>query len=305
MSTEQSTGTTRREAAIDTELAELSKQSAKLARGITWKLNALHSLTGDRQALAGRWKRLDGETLVIAEAMLKAKPDFDRKYGYGTEGGIFRALSEMTALKGEHAIVLSRISELDAIFRAAPWSRFFLVLNAGGHIHSSMRCATCRPTTAFGWLPELSGLAEADAVEAQGPYLCSVCFPSAPAEWRRDRADVPDAARIARDAAKAGRAARLAAKTLTEDEQFRDYSGDRVTTVAGCKEALRDEIAFRDCSGTGPHPWHPASVTAAGMARAVLLAREARQPGTGATEDEISKIVASAITRNRKEGARI
>lgn len=63
------------------------------------------------------------------------------------------------------------------------WSRFFLVTSSRGHIHSSMSCSTCRPTTTYGWLPELSGLTEAEAVNDHGPALCSVCFPSAPVEW--------------------------------------------------------------------------------------------------------------------------
>ena len=62
------------------------------------------------------------------------------------------------------------------------WSRFFIVKNAGGHIHWTMSCSTCYPTTDFGWLPNLSGLTEADAVEEWGGILCSVCFPSAPVE---------------------------------------------------------------------------------------------------------------------------
>lgn len=63
------------------------------------------------------------------------------------------------------------------------WSRFFLVTSSPGHIHSSMYCSTCRPTTTFGWLPELSGKTEAVAVDEHGPTLCSVCFPSAPVDW--------------------------------------------------------------------------------------------------------------------------
>lgn len=62
------------------------------------------------------------------------------------------------------------------------WSRFFVVTSSTGHIHSSMHCSTCRPTTTYGWLPELSGKSEAEAVEAHGPALCSICFPSAPVE---------------------------------------------------------------------------------------------------------------------------
>jgi hypothetical protein len=64
------------------------------------------------------------------------------------------------------------------------WSRFYLV--AGGHIHSSMDCSSCnkgRDATKFIWLPNLSGLTEAEAVEDQGAILCTVCFPSAPVEY--------------------------------------------------------------------------------------------------------------------------
>jgi hypothetical protein len=45
-----------------------------------------------------------------------------------------------------------------------------------------MHCHTCRPSTTYGWLPELSGKDEAEAVAQLGPNLCSVCFPSAPVE---------------------------------------------------------------------------------------------------------------------------
>lgn len=63
------------------------------------------------------------------------------------------------------------------------WSRFFLVQNTNGHIHSTLHCSTCRWDTDFAWLPELSGLTEADAVAEYGEILCSVCYPSAPSEW--------------------------------------------------------------------------------------------------------------------------
>jgi hypothetical protein len=63
------------------------------------------------------------------------------------------------------------------------WSRFFLVTNNGGHIHRSMNCSTCYPSTGYAWLPELSGLSEADAVAEYGSILCSICYPSAPVEW--------------------------------------------------------------------------------------------------------------------------
>lgn len=63
------------------------------------------------------------------------------------------------------------------------WSRFFLVNNNNGHIHRTTSCSTCYWTTSFSWLPALSGLTEAEAVEEWGGILCSVCFPTAPVEW--------------------------------------------------------------------------------------------------------------------------
>lgn len=89
----------------------------------------------------------------------------------------------------ERALVIEQETyPYEAEYRRRPWSRFFLVRNSGGHIHSSMACSTCYPTTRFGWLPELSGLSEPDAVKAHGAILCTVCYPSAPVEWtdRRD-----------------------------------------------------------------------------------------------------------------------
>jgi hypothetical protein len=61
------------------------------------------------------------------------------------------------------------------------WSRFFMV--PGGHIHSSGNCHTLRYDTDVRWLPTLSGLTEADAVEEHGEILCSHCFPTAPVAW--------------------------------------------------------------------------------------------------------------------------
>jgi hypothetical protein len=58
------------------------------------------------------------------------------------------------------------------------WSRFFLVK----HIHSNQRCSSFRPTTRVGWLPNVSGLTEVEAVKEHGETLCTICFPSAPVE---------------------------------------------------------------------------------------------------------------------------
>ena len=65
------------------------------------------------------------------------------------------------------------------------WNRFFLVQ----HIHSSQHCSSFRPTTKVGWLPDVSGLTEAEAVKAHGATLCTICFPSAPTELTTQQDD--------------------------------------------------------------------------------------------------------------------
>lgn len=94
-----------------------------------------------------------------------------------------RALSGLAEHRAEVRRLRAEMETLEEVYTAeGGWSRFFVVTSSAGHIHSSMSCSTCRPTTTYGWLPQLSGRTEAEAVEAHGPALCSVCFPSAPVE---------------------------------------------------------------------------------------------------------------------------
>jgi hypothetical protein len=102
--------------------------------------------------------------------------------GYDISHGYRRTfaweLANVTAAQAEVDRERAEFDRLNAAYTG--WSRFFVVTSSTGHIHSNMRCSTCRWTTTFGWLPNLSGLTEADAVAECGPALCSVCFPSAP-----------------------------------------------------------------------------------------------------------------------------
>lgn len=65
------------------------------------------------------------------------------------------------------------------------WNRFFLVQ----HIHNTAHCSSFRPTTRVGWLPDVSGLTEAEAVAEHGATLCTICFPSAPVELTTAKVD--------------------------------------------------------------------------------------------------------------------
>ena len=48
--------------------------------------------------------------------------------------------------------VMAQTAPLNMIFDRHQWSRFFLVTNQNGHVHSSRSCATTFPTTQWAWL---------------------------------------------------------------------------------------------------------------------------------------------------------
>lgn len=75
------------------------------------------------------------------------------------------------------------IAEFNDAFRArGGWTRAYLVLNSNGHVHSSMHCSTCFPTTRYHWLTQVSDHSEDEIVEKAGERACTVCYPSAPVE---------------------------------------------------------------------------------------------------------------------------
>jgi len=110
-------------------------------------------------------------------------------------------LAERDALHGKLEDLAARTAKLDELYTG--WSRFYVV--GGGHIHSSMACTTCYPTTLFGWLPELSGHDEREAVAACGPMLCSVCYPTAPVDHQGGTFTQAEADQIAKGGLKVAR----------------------------------------------------------------------------------------------------
>ena len=83
---------------------------------------------------------------------------------------------EIDNLKGQ-------IMDYEDEYRArGGWTRAFLVTNGNGHVHSSMACSTCFPTTRYHWVTSLSDHDETEVVEAAGERACTVCYPSAPVE---------------------------------------------------------------------------------------------------------------------------
>lgn len=182
---------------VDTLLAGLYRagQDNEARRGSA--LSTLHRVTGSevRQRGYGRvsyTRSMSDEQVVevVTAALVAARagtyegPISAYDLLYGAAG---RALEVLAGCVVEEARVEAESVPLEAEFARGRWSRFFVVTSSAGHVHSSMGCSTCRVSTRFGWLPELSGRSEGDVVAELGPALCSVCFPSAPVAFQGGR----------------------------------------------------------------------------------------------------------------------
>ena len=300
MSTDTTTKVTDYVAFDDAQYARHERAGKTEARLETVR-NRQHTMAGDRRETVGRrytWRRTAAEIWQTLEVMRDVHHD-------AAAGAI---LAQEQELLTELAQVVLEINENEKIYRQPQnrWNRYFRCLNSDGHIHSSLRgCPSVHATTPMGWNTRLSGQLADVVVKDLGPTLCSICFPTAPVEWRQKKSDVE---REAREAAKAAKAEARFGKMLRPGEVITVGHGrfyDTITTVAAAKDALRKEVEFRDYYGHGVHCDHEPWAAAAVLATEVLLAREARKPGTGATQAEIDRIIASAVKRNIKDGARL
>lgn len=198
---------------------------------------------------------------------------------------------DLERLDAERVPVAAEVADLNS--RYTGWSRFFLVRNNGGHIHSSMNCSTCFASTLFGWLPTVSGKTEADAVTEFGPVLCTICFPSAPVEYTGGQLHEVTAARDERAVAKAERDAKKAAKAIEPPVRVEH---DVIRTITGARSYLTGsaewDAIYTARGDAGRHPAYPLDDT--------LRVVAALAEKTGETPDEI---IAAAVKRAAKRTA--
>lgn len=168
-------------AEIDSQLAELYRAEMKLRAAVKSAIESLHYMLGERSTGRTRklWPTTDQQAREAAEARRTEVPrSYSRTFG--------DQLDKLAGIEAELAANLAEQAPLDAEYASRPWSRFLIV--AGGHIHSSRHCSTCNKgqyLTEFGWMPEMSGMDEAEALVALAEksfILCTVCFPNAPVQ---------------------------------------------------------------------------------------------------------------------------
>lgn len=253
----------------DTREATLHGTAYELQQTIASAASTIKQYAG-----AKRTHRGYSMTLAEAEATITADgftPSRSVEW-WGRQGGdVDQARGIITEARTTLADVRSKIAECEQIWRDnGRWTRFFLVTNTNGHIHSSLECSTCRETTSYAWLPAISGLTEADAVAQIGPRLCSVCFPSAPVEHRDGELHADREAREAREAEKTAKADAKRAKALTAalfegdpERYIRNDKGTttRIGTIAQAKAFIKGSVTWAIGREAGySHPCYPAHI---------------------------------------------
>lgn len=180
----------RREVQIDTAIAEAYTALIAAGHAVEQREVSILRYAGARQVKRGRryeWTLTVTEAEVAVQQAIEGKDEHERFVFNGMWQGVSDlsgALAKLTAAREARDEARENYRKLNEQYEG--WSRFFLVTQANGHIHSSMNCQTCNRNgsfTAFSWLPTLSGLGEEQAVAEHGAILCTVCFPSAPVEW--------------------------------------------------------------------------------------------------------------------------
>jgi hypothetical protein len=168
---------------VDARLADLWNAEQDEHRNVQYAISSLRwTVRTQDEARRGHEAKAEDVEARAREALETAMLN-GRDLTPWTRTDIEKGLQRLDAIRVEIVRIRGAAAPLEAEFASERWSRFFLVQNVNGHIHSSMHCSTCRWDTQYAWLPTLSGLTETDAVEEQGPRLCSVCYPTAPVEW--------------------------------------------------------------------------------------------------------------------------
>lgn len=223
---------------IDTKLAGLYERGAKLTASIRARLNTVHTLVGDVRRRTEAYKLTDQEAVAKLQEV-----GAENTYSAHRANEVLR---ELPILQRDLERVQAQKEILDGLYAEHRWTRAFIV--SGGHVHSSMSCSSCYPTTQFSWLPELSGHDEGEIVELGGERACTICYASAPVEtlsrptqlFTRDE-KAAQVEREVRAAAKAAKTAKIVRNTMVG---LVDYQGYKITTLTAAKSDLTDCFYF-------------------------------------------------------------
>jgi hypothetical protein len=170
-------------AEIDSQLAELDREALALEKRVEAAVLSLRSALGQKARTWGRGaSKVTEWPTSEADAIAEMRAKGTEYIGMGrTADSVVKRYDEAAAALAAN---LDQQAPLEAEWARRPWTRFYVV--QGGHIHKSRYCSTCNRgqyRTSFGWMPDMSGMDETEALTmlAQRAHvLCTVCFPNAP-----------------------------------------------------------------------------------------------------------------------------
>jgi hypothetical protein len=177
----------------------------------------------------------------------------------------------LQAIDRQAELFTSRRPLNDEFVDRGGWTRYWIVTNGNGHVHRSQSCSTCRPTTDFYWLAELSGMTHTKLVELSGERACTVCFPSAPVEARNRPTSIFTPAELERQERTAERERKALLKkakeiTTPNGQPLRDSLGliikTEVTAQREYIQSAAEAIVWDPANGEGPYGKRPEHVPA-------------------------------------------
>lgn len=164
---------------FDEHAAEVDQALATTRSRLRSRFDKLHRAVGDRRSPREGWARTDEQVLTAARDWVILADGGAASEATGLQ--IRGPLRDVEAAQAEVDRAREQVDGLEEAFRIrGGWNRAFLVANGNGHVHSSMGCSTCRPTTQYAWLTDYSGADEDAIVTAAGHRACTTCYPSAP-----------------------------------------------------------------------------------------------------------------------------
>ncbi len=180
----------------DTRLLELFRAAAKAEQTLIWK-DAHYRSESEGRLVRRRYGDKDTRTIAEVAADMQARRDeavpfWTEKHPEDPQRMIDYVVGKLDEVENSYREAAQAVVDAEAAIveheRAyAGWQRFWLVTSSNGLVHRSTGCSTCnkgRSATTFALVAAMSGRPIDHLVEAVGPFLCSVCFPSAPVEWQ-------------------------------------------------------------------------------------------------------------------------
>lgn len=174
------------------------------------------------EKLANLWEKINKESQrkkTLLRDLTHARGNLGR-YGI-TEGTIVQREAAIAASEATLDELIDQTAPYESEYlRRNGWARYFRVVTSGeGHVHASMSCHSCYPTTIYVWLPSLSGHGEDEAVDEYGSEMCSHCFPGVLSHPRyQSRGRIAEQVAAARAEERAARTALKAAKAISNPD---------------------------------------------------------------------------------------